>query len=37
MLSLHQQPFSLQDFNAYMNELGDGGVAQLAPAFKECK
>lgn len=34
---LHSKNDKLVEFNMYMNEIGDRGMAQLAPAFKECK
>lgn len=34
---MHQKAASLRDVNAYMNELGDGGAAALAPAIAACQ
>jgi Ran GTPase-activating protein (RanGAP) involved in mRNA processing and transport len=34
---LHGKSEKLVEFNMYMNEIGDAGMAKLAPAFKECK
>ncbi|KAF8055831.1 EGY2 [Scenedesmus sp. PABB004] len=34
---LHSAAGSLVELNAYMNELGDAGLAALAPALKDCK
>jgi hypothetical protein len=34
---LHGKAEKLVDFTMYMNEIGDTGMAKLAPAFKECK
>lgn len=34
---LHSKCDKLMDFNMYMNEVGDKGITQLAPALKECK
>lgn len=33
---LYQKP-SLKDLNLYMNELGNAGIARLAPALAGCK
>jgi hypothetical protein len=34
---LHNKCDKLTDFNIYMNEIGDQGMAVLGPAFKVCK
>jgi Ran GTPase-activating protein (RanGAP) involved in mRNA processing and transport len=34
---LHSKAEGLVDLNMYMNEVGDKGMALLAPALKECK
>jgi Ran GTPase-activating protein (RanGAP) involved in mRNA processing and transport len=34
---LHAKCEKLTDLNMYMNEVGDKGMALLAPALKECK
>jgi hypothetical protein len=34
---MHQKAASIKDINLYMNELGNSGIATLAPAIAACK